>query len=173
MRTRSLAAFVLMLGVLGGAAVLAQKTGRVQRVNSPPPPASVPIAPSEPLPPPAEETPFLPGAVLPDDEDGDPMKDIDAFVEQNRRKARESIARLTKEAEELRARLRKVEMAIERWKSLAGALERPEPGELEPAAVQRAPLERAPLESVPVNPPPPADLPSAPAEPAPLPPSAK
>jgi hypothetical protein len=86
------------------------------------------------------------------------MEDVDAFVGQNRKRAADSIQRLTKEAEELRARLRKVEMALERWKTLAAALESP------PASLLPAPLESQPA----VVPPTPREPPATDLSPAPV-----
>jgi len=50
------------------------------------------------------------------------VQTLEAFVLRSRREAEESIEKLTKEAETLRARLQKVETALDRWKGVRDAL---------------------------------------------------
>jgi hypothetical protein len=164
MRQRTLTmALMVALGVPGSVAVLAQRPGPVPKRNRPQPlivsdqPIPPPVPPRQEPPPapvdlvPASPEVAAPPAAVPTTPD-DPMQDVDAFVEQNRKRAADSIQRLTKEAEELRARLRKVEMALQRWKSVASALE-PAPAALPPAPLEPAPAELspAPLERAPVE----------------------
>lgn len=52
----------------------------------------------------------------------DPAELVSEFVDRSRKEAERSIAALTKEAEELRARLKKVEAALDRWQSISRAL---------------------------------------------------
>ncbi|WP_435005094.1 hypothetical protein P12x_002985 [Tundrisphaera lichenicola] len=79
----------------------------------------------------------------------DPMEVVEAFLDRNRKEADESIRALNEEAEALRARLAKVEAALGRWQSIAGALqvevrEAPAPPGPEPAAAQLDPIEPPP-----------------------------
>ena len=64
------------------------------------------------------------------------MQVVDAFVERNRKEAEDSIDKLTKEAETLRARLQRVEAALERWKAVEDALKR-EPAKVSEGADHR------------------------------------
>ncbi|MHC5539555.1 hypothetical protein ACYOEI_15160, partial [Singulisphaera rosea] len=52
----------------------------------------------------------------------DPGQLVSEFVDRSRKEAEASIAALTKEAEELRVRLKKVESALDRWQSVSRAL---------------------------------------------------
>jgi hypothetical protein len=52
----------------------------------------------------------------------DPMVAVETFLRRNRKEAEDSIQALSREAEALRARLSKVEAALARWQSVAGAL---------------------------------------------------
>jgi len=97
------------------------------------------------------------------------MQTVEAFVLRSRREAEESIEALTKEAETLRARLQKVEAALERWKAVRDGLiqgaavdVKAEPQQLEPipgAAPQSGGWQRKsaslPAEDPPVLVPPP------------------
>lgn len=103
------------------------------------------------------------------------MKVVESFVERNRKEAEDSIKALSKEAEELRARLKKVEAALERWQAVSRALAgEPEGAVVEstPAApsglsttVEASPADLAPAPSPPVEIPPPG--PRQESEPAP------
>jgi hypothetical protein len=128
MRRRMLAAAFMAVALVGGVVVLAQKPE--------------PESDSKPLPAPTVEAPpqdaigiaqepalevAVPQvraqeAVRPPD---DPMQEVEQFVTQNRKRAEDSIKSLSQEAETLRARLQKVEAAIERWKALEEALKAP------------------------------------------------
>jgi hypothetical protein len=60
------------------------------------------------------------------------MQTVEEFVLRSRKEAEDSINALTREAETLRARLQKVEAALERWKAVEralkeGSLPAPEP----------------------------------------------
>lgn len=82
----------------------------------------------------------------------DPIQDVDAFVAEGHRKADDTIKRLSQEAASLRARLQKVEMALERWKAVAEALEaRPDQSrrKLLPADDAATDLSPVPVESTP------------------------
>jgi hypothetical protein len=61
------------------------------------------------------------------------MQTVQAFVEKNGKEAEDSIDKLTKEAEMLRARLQRVEAALERWKAVEQALKK-EPAKAADAA---------------------------------------
>jgi len=63
----------------------------------------------------------------PGDENDDPEKNVQAFVEQNRKVAEGQLKSLKDEAEKLRARLQKVEGGIKRWEALLAALEKSGP----------------------------------------------
>jgi hypothetical protein len=91
--------------------------------------------PGDPLPsegkpaPPAARAPFeldqenrLPAAASSDD----PEKNVQAFLEQNRKVAEAQLQNLRDEAEKLRARLQKVESVMKRWEALLAALQRNE-----------------------------------------------
>jgi hypothetical protein len=67
-------------------------------------------------------------------ESEDPEKNVQAFVEQNRKVAETQLKNLRDEAEKLRARLQKVEAGIRRWDTLLTALQASEvaPEQLEP-----------------------------------------
>jgi len=67
-------------------------------------------------------------------ESEDPEKNVQAFVEQNRKVAESQLKNLKDEAEKLRARLQKVEAGIRRWEALLTALQTSEagPADLEP-----------------------------------------
>jgi hypothetical protein len=69
-------------------------------------------------------------------ESDDPEKNVQAFVEQNRKVAETQLKSLRDEAEKLRTRLQKVEAGIHRWETLLTALQTSEAapgrGELEP-----------------------------------------
>jgi hypothetical protein len=52
----------------------------------------------------------------------DPMVAVETFLRRNRKEAEDSIQALNREAEALRGRLAKVEAALARWQSVAGAL---------------------------------------------------
>ena len=107
MRIRNFALVVMALVLLMGIATLAQPPAIPQ--------ATLPID-SAAVPPPTDQV-----AVSATD---DPMQVVDAFVQKNRKEAEDSIGKLTKEAETLRARLQKVEAALERWKAVEHALKR-------------------------------------------------
>jgi hypothetical protein len=113
-----LTASVVCLGLTVGVVALGQK-------NEPPdagPPASPLTLPADPGPngPPPSN---LPPAELPQAGPADdPMQAVEAFVERSRKEADDSIKALTREAETLRARLQKVEAALERWKGVAEGL---------------------------------------------------
>ncbi|WP_020466734.1 hypothetical protein [Singulisphaera acidiphila] len=89
------------------------------------------------------------------------MDDLKAFHQQSRQKAEDHIKALTKEAETLRARLQKVEAALEGWKALSIALEQ-DPDQKPVLSVRRGfrrseeepptDLSPAPLESIPQDP---------------------
>ena len=53
----------------------------------------------------------------------DPMANVDTFLQANQKVADDSINTLTREAESLRTRLRKVEAALGRWQGVAKALQ--------------------------------------------------
>ena len=67
-------------------------------------------------------------------ESEDPEKNVQAFVEQNRKVAETQLKNLRDEAEKLRTRLQKVEAGIRRWEALLTALQASEaaPEGLEP-----------------------------------------
>jgi hypothetical protein len=52
----------------------------------------------------------------------DPMIDIETFLDRNRKEADAAILALSEESEALRNRLQKVEAALDRWQSVANAL---------------------------------------------------
>jgi hypothetical protein len=68
---------------------------------------------------PGDQPPSIPPAASPPTDD--PVQTVQAFVDRNRKEAEDSIASLTKEAETLRARLERVEAALERWKAVEQA----------------------------------------------------
>jgi hypothetical protein len=94
-----------------------------------PPKAEAPGAPSDPLPspttPPGLDT-AAPSPAAP--EADDPEKNARAFVERNRKEARDELKKLKDEAERLRTRLGKVEAGIRRWETLLAALDHSEKG---------------------------------------------
>jgi hypothetical protein len=119
-------------------------------------------------------------------ESDDPEKNVQAFVEQNRKVAETQLKNLRNEAEKLRSRLQKVEAGIRRWESLLTALQTNEapPGALEPIPSARrgfsaraVPPPVAPAEEGPSSrpappddkppPPKPDSLAPSPSEPAP------
>jgi hypothetical protein len=174
MRRWMLAVVVTSLGLVGGVSVLAQRSEEAPVGPSlPPPPAEAappvaspppvdtsptreslpPVAPgSAELPPPVpQESPrsVQRAAGIPGD---DPMEAVEAFVVRNRNEADESIKALTKEAETLRARLAKVEAALERWKGVAEALDlKSAKGVLVPVGGGKPPIVERPTELVPVE----------------------
>jgi len=122
MRMRKLAVAVLACGLFGGIVALAQQRPADPRVidaASPPPEAPAPLLPA---PDPAPDLP--PTAIAPGNLEGqdDPVQALEAFVLRSRREAEEAIDKLTKETETLRARLQKVETALDRWKGVRDAL---------------------------------------------------
>lgn len=164
MRRTTLTAFCLALTLMAGVGVLAQRPP----VVAPPPGEDVLLPPAipNPLPPAQEAAPTAGSSVLSRD---NPMDEVEAFVEESRKKADATIAKLTKEAETLRARLEQVDAALERWKTVAAGLEK-KPGDLSRRGfrpAREAPstiLTPAPIESEP------RDLSPAPTE---LPPAAE
>jgi hypothetical protein len=165
MRMRMLAAAVVVLVLMGGIGVLAQR-----QVPSSAPAALEPVLPAppdlpsaiesaaaplpgapvrgQPLGPPEIPSPDAPGPVAAPEAD-DPMQIVEKFVERNRKEAEESIEKLSKEADALRARLQKVEAALERWKAVQSALERG-PAQAPERATQRRGKESPPELSMPV-----------------------
>ncbi|MGP0064167.1 MAG: hypothetical protein ACLQGP_11285 [Isosphaeraceae bacterium] len=79
--------------------------------------------PPSPVPLPVAELPPADPAPLANDND-DPEKKAQAFVEQNRKVAESQLKSLKEEEQKLRARLQKVEGGIKRWESLLTALEK-------------------------------------------------
>lgn len=159
MRKATVAAALLTLGLAGGVAVFGQRPVAPPSAGATPPPA------------PVAQDPFSPPAQANGDAD-DPMHDVEAFIDEGRKKAGDSIEKLTKEAERLRARLEKVESALERWKAVAAGLEKQPEDLARPAAEQPptdltpAPIERrAPVPSILELPPTAPELPSLPSEP--------
>ena len=57
----------------------------------------------------------------------DPVDSVESFVERNRKEAEESIKTLTSEAENLKARLIRVESALTRWQTFSRALNADQP----------------------------------------------
>jgi hypothetical protein len=115
MRGKTLAGTVTTLIVAVGLASMAQ---------GPPEPNLLPPPPTEESKAPPEQIGFTPDAPpLPGAAPDDPMQDVEAFVQRNRKEADEAIKALTQERDSLRARLQKVETALGRWKAVAGALE--------------------------------------------------
>jgi hypothetical protein len=111
MRKRRLAAAVQACGLVGGVVTLAQG------------PAELPPPPVEQGPLPAADPPRpLPREAGVGRPQEDPMQTVEAFVLRGRKEAEGAIDTLAKEAETLRARLLKVEAALERWKMVEGAL---------------------------------------------------
>ncbi|WP_406699681.1 hypothetical protein V5E97_12555 [Singulisphaera sp. Ch08] len=189
MQRQTLLTVFLGLGLVGGIAFMAQRLGAtaVEGAEAPPSPPSAVVAPlpvvvPPPLPLPDETQP--PSVPLPLTETllgvdetqnlpplagasatkprqaGDPMDDLKTFHQQSRQKAEAQIKSLTQEVETLRARLQKVEVALEGWKSISTALEQEQ--ERSPGVVlsvrrgfrkhvEEAPthLEPVPVESVP------------------------
>jgi len=100
-------------------------------------PPPVPFAPADlSLPPPA-------AVVQPP---SDPKKAVEEFIARNRKEADDAIKALTREAETLRARLRDVEEALERWRAVADALNR------EPRKRAYDPTPKVSIESTPKAP---------------------
>jgi hypothetical protein len=113
------------------------------------------------------------------DANDDPEKNVQSFVEQNRKVAEGQLKGLREEAEKLRARLKKVEGGIKRWESLLAALEKseaiaspkgltltdPRARTLNSDALESAPIEKAPEGSREIKSdlPPPVELDPAPA----------
>ena len=118
--------------LVGGLMALAQGP---KALDLPPLVAEPPALPVTPagtqLPPSAELPPLAPGIT-----NDDPMQVVEAFVARNRKEAEDSIQALTQEAETLRARLQKVEAALERWKAVDNALKQAPAG-----ATGRDPIE--------------------------------
>ena len=146
------------------------------------------------LPPAPEVSPRSPfeldpaSGLPPAGESDDPEKNVQAFVEQNRKVAESQLKNLRDEAEKLRARLQKVEAGIRRWEALLTALQTSEaaPERLESIPQARrgfnartVPSTVAPRDDTPsafpeVFPDPGSDKPSPPrdVEPRPTPPAA-
>lgn len=127
----------------------------------------LPEAPREALLPGARlEDPFGPGGVEPPSDD--PMEVLKSFHQQSRAKAEEQIKSLTKEADTLRARLQKVEAALEGWKTISAALET-EPGagpgltdrrsSRKPVVLPPLDPDSLPVDTLPPELPPPGDAP--------------
>lgn len=73
--------------------------------------------------PPRRSPPVEPEAAQPAPAAEDPDQTAERFVDLTRQQADAQIKALTAEAEQLRARLKKVESAIERWQTLRNALD--------------------------------------------------
>jgi hypothetical protein len=99
----------------------------------------------------------------------DPMGEVDSFLNRSRKEADESIKVLSREAETLRARLKKVDAALARWQTVAGALgqnSRPStPESISEASPQLEPIK--PPELPPELPTPPGEPPRLTPEPEP------
>jgi hypothetical protein len=77
---------------------------------------------------------LVPGTGIPaTGQSDDPEKNVQAFLEQNRKVAEGQLKNLKDEAEKLRSRLQKVEAGIKRWEALLAALQN---SELEPSDLQ-------------------------------------
>jgi hypothetical protein len=120
-------------------------------------------------------------------ESDDPEKNVQAFIEQNRKVAETQLKNLRDEAEKLRGRLQKVEAGIRRWENLLTALQTNEGSASDLAPIPKtrrgfnarvvpppvapgAPARPSPPDPAPDKPPPApnADLPvPSPSEPAP------
>ncbi|MDR3633958.1 MAG: hypothetical protein P4L84_09145 [Isosphaeraceae bacterium] len=107
-----------------------------------------------------ETSPAVSAAPAPED----PEKVAESFVDKTKQQAETQIKALTTEAEQLRARLKKVESAIARWQTLRSALE-PRPAPAQAAALPPSgptQLEPAPLAPPPANDAQPLRLPAVP-----------
>jgi hypothetical protein len=107
---------MMAMGLVGSLMAMAQGQ---KPLELPPPPQGSLGLPATPVDLPAGQPQAAPA--IPND---DPMQAVEAFVVRNRKEAAESIQTLTREAETLRARLQKVEAALERWKAVEAVLGR-------------------------------------------------
>jgi hypothetical protein len=118
MQKRLLMMAMMAMGLVGGIMAMAQGQKPLDLPR--------PVAEQPELPLTTVDLPLRPHGVLSDaipaTPSDDPMHVVEAFVVRNRKEAAESIETLTKEAELLRARLQKVEAALERWKAVENAL---------------------------------------------------
>ncbi len=90
----------------------------------------------------------------------DSIVDVDAFLDRSRKEADDAVNVLGREAEALRARLRKVESALARWQAVSAALKHqngPEANEAGPL------LQSLPPSADPASSPPPLPQPEPPA----------
>ena len=108
------------------------------KLSAPGPPAATPVQdaapvlkdgpmPSEPGLPPVRDggvTTEAPAAAVPANDD--PEQNARAFVERNRKEARDELKKLEEEAQRLRTRLGKVEAGIRRWEALLTSLDNSE-----------------------------------------------
>ena len=120
-------------------------------VTSPVPLASPPELPGLQAAPDQDPMPALPPAATPEPPPAeaprpDPAEGVDSFVERSQKEAQQAIANLTRERDELRSRLKRVEVALEKWRAVSDALQ---PGRLQP---QEQPV------GEPVIPPPPSTV---------------
>jgi len=92
----------------------------------------LPLDPDAPLPAASEPllSPAAPAENRPGGAEPDPVENVEAFIHQNRQQAEATIKALNAEADQLKARLARVEAALARWHGVAAALKAgPRPGE--------------------------------------------
>jgi hypothetical protein len=97
-----------------------------QNLPSPKPPASgLEDLPSIAPPPPVQKLDPSPTAAPAAEPEVDPESLAGRYVEKTKQEAKNAVERLTKEAETLKARLKKVDAALVRWRGLLNALDAP------------------------------------------------
>jgi uncharacterized protein YheU (UPF0270 family) len=156
MRLKLSAGLIVVLGIAGGAATLAQaqklrghqaSESTDNTLISVPTPGLLGVNQAPPQPPdltvPAEVT--IPAASAPDD----PMDVVESFVQRNRKEAEDAVRSLTEERTRLRQRLQKVESALLRWEKVSRAFA--DEGQVAPQAAESPPLDLRPIESDPVE----------------------
>ncbi len=155
MRLKLSAGLIVVLGIAGGAATLAQGPKRSNLRPTEPIVAGQPPGPLEPVdlgvenPPPPSSGAALPPAIMPASAADDPMDIVESFVQRNRKEAEDAVRSLTEERTRLRQRLQKVESALLRWEKVSRAFA--DEGQVSPQAGEAPPLDLRPVESDPVE----------------------